>query len=78
MISFQGMDISDIDLVIVYGVPDSMNQLYQVPKFNIKECNKDCAYVFLLLSYVVALVEGAAKQGHTSFIIRSRRMSMLK
>ena len=27
------MDIRDIDLVIVYGVPDSMNQLYQVLNF---------------------------------------------
>ena len=27
------MDISDIELVIVYGVPDGMNQLYQVPAF---------------------------------------------
>ena len=42
------MDISDIDLVIVYGVPDSMNQLYQVQKFNVAGCNKDCTYVFLL------------------------------
>ena len=37
------MDISDI---VVYGVPDSMNQLYQVQKFNVKGCYKDCAYVF--------------------------------
>lgn len=25
------MDVGDIELVIVYGVPDGMNQLYQVP-----------------------------------------------
>ena len=29
------MDISDIELVIVYGVPDGMNQLYQVPEISI-------------------------------------------
>ena len=27
---FQGMDIRDIDIVIVYGVPEGMNLLYQV------------------------------------------------
>ena len=49
VILFQGMDVSDIDLVIVYGVPDSMNQLYQVRKFSTKGCDKHCAlYVFLL------------------------------
>ena len=26
----QGIDIPDIELVIVYGVPDTMSQLYQV------------------------------------------------
>ena len=38
------MDVSDINLVIVYSVPDSMNQLYQVPKFNVKGCDKDCMH----------------------------------
>ena len=26
----QGMDIKDVDLVIVYGTPSSVNQLHQV------------------------------------------------
>ena len=43
------MDISDIDLVTVYGVPDSMNQLYHVSKFNVKGYDKDCMYFLLKL-----------------------------
>ena len=26
----QGMDISDIEMVVVYGVPDTVSQFYQV------------------------------------------------
>ena len=72
------MDVSDIDLVILYGVPDSMNQLYQVRKFCTKGCDKHCALYVFLLSCVVVLVEEAAKQEHISFIIRGKRMSVLK
>ena len=39
------MDISDIDLVIVYGVPDGMNQLYQV-------LGLTCVYRWVIHEYV--------------------------
>ncbi len=39
IICFQGMDIPDVEIVVVYGLPKTAAQLYQVVKLAIIKCN---------------------------------------
>ena len=51
------MDISDIELVIVYGVPDGMNQLYQVPEISIIMYKNEIIYQYCSL-HIACLTRG--------------------
>ena len=75
----QGMDISDIELVIVYGTPSSLSHLYQVVRTN--NMTLTCIFIVVctyLISFLVEPVVEAVNQGHTCFIVQSKKMSMLK
>ena len=38
IICFQGMDIPDVEIVVVYGLPKTASQLYQVVMLAIFKC----------------------------------------
>ena len=68
------MDISDIELVIVYGVPDGMNQLYQVPEISICTKMKSFISVFFLLKLCGRAGRGDLDARSHIFIVAIRRL----
>ena len=65
------MDIPDVDLVIVYGVPKNMSEMYQV----IKHISR-YSLIMSLYSYLDEWVEMVAYQELICFIVNIKRKWM--
>ena len=69
------MDIPDVEIVVVFGVPDTVSQFYQVELLSTYYVHV-VKYTCIVCSFVEELVVVVAKQEHT-FSTRQRRSQML-
>ena len=67
------MDISDINLVLIYGAPGGINQLHQVRSILHATIVCDGTHVCVFISYVAELDEVVSKQELTSFTAPDRK-----
>lgn len=67
------MDIPDVDLVIVYGVPNNMSEMYQVIKHTVETLRCSIIDNVLLYSYLDERVEVVVCRELIYFIVNRKR-----